>query len=201
MTRPASVPIFAEVVVMGETVIEEWIGDAHSRRRARRALRPRRRPATLLAAVLVTAIGGLAMAALLLDVPPRADAFLRRTAWDDPAVLAAAAGLALTGLLLVLASLPLRPRTLALHTTDPRLAASVRRSHARAALVAAARNVPGITRARVRLRRRVTVRAATLYRNPANLPDMVRTAVTVRLAALGLARERRVRVRLTWRKD
>ena len=88
---------------------------------------------------------------------------------------------------------------------DPGLVAGVRRRHLCAVLRAAALEVPGITRARVRLRRglrtRVVVRAVTWYRNPESLREQVAATVRARLDGLRLIRVPRVTVRLRGRDD
>ncbi|WP_192809128.1 DUF6286 domain-containing protein, partial [Actinomadura montaniterrae] len=65
--------------------------------------------------------------------------------------------------------------------------------------------VPGIERARARglgvLRRRLIVRAVTHYRNPANLEELVHTAVAARLDRIEPMHRPLVDVRLGWRKD
>ncbi len=65
--------------------------------------------------------------------------------------------------------------------------------------------MPGIERVRVRgpgvFRRRITVRAATHYRNPANLEELVERAVDDRLDRVEPMYRPLVAVRLSWRKD
>ncbi|WP_165495346.1 hypothetical protein, partial [Actinomadura roseirufa] len=65
--------------------------------------------------------------------------------------------------------------------------------------------VPGIERARVRgpgpVRRRLVVRAASRYRNPANLAELVHAAVDARLDGIEPMYRPPVDVRLGWRKD
>ncbi|MBD2900014.1 hypothetical protein amrb99_90110 [Actinomadura sp. RB99] len=51
------------------------------------------------------------------------------------------------------------------------------------------------------LRRRLVVRVATNYRNPANLEELVHTAVTARLDRIEPMHRPLVDVRLGWRKD
>ena len=202
------------------TAREEDAGAAAERRRARRlAARefgPRGTAAGLVAAPLLLAAGAVAtvevVTALVGEpaglVPVRDwSAWLRTTAWDDPAVRAAAAAVTAAGVLLLCAVLPRRrPRALPLRSAAPLLTAAIGRRELQRALAAAALSVPGVVRARVRVRggrfrRRVSVRAFSGYRNPANVEDLVRDAVGTRLAEMGLMDERRVRVRLTWRKD
>ncbi|MEU5877657.1 DUF6286 domain-containing protein [Spirillospora sp. NPDC047279] len=209
---------------MGETLITELMEDAPDRdgdrARARRLavaeFRPRRTAIGLVTALVVTSAAGIVAyetLAFMLGRPfrllPAEDVarLSRRLTWRDAGVLATGAGLAGTGLLLLLAALPGRARLVALRGTGGRSAAGVARSALQRSLTAAALGVPGVGKAKVRLRgrlrrrRRVVVWASTRYRNPANLSDLVRTAVTAHLESVGLMDERRVDVRLSWRKD
>lgn len=180
-------------------------------RAAIRAFRPRRALPAVLTATALTATGALVAASILSallgdpivgpDLAARADRLTRGLRWSDPAALAAAGGLTLAGLLLVLpAVLPGRSRALPLSGDDPAVAAGLSRRGLRVALCAAALDVPGVTEVRVRLRRwprrRVVVHAATRYRNPHALQDQVTDAVQRRLDGLELVRAPRVRVRL-----
>ncbi|MFC4913102.1 DUF6286 domain-containing protein [Actinomadura gamaensis] len=204
---------------MGEATAQDRAEDARARRQARRTamaeFRPRR-TALLAGTGLLLAVAGGGVTAQILSalvgapvrivpIGPVRDA-LRRVAWHDPAVLAVAGAVAVTGAALLLALLPGRPRREPLRGADALLAGGVTRRDLRRALAEAARDVAGIDRARVRLRgrwhrRRVVVRAATRYRNPGNTADLVREAVRVRLDGFDLMRPRRVEVRLTWRDD
>lgn len=204
---------------MGETLVAELLEDAAPQRAATRAalreFRPRRAVAALCAACLLTGTGGLTAVEVIsreaghpvhADPVARGTAVLRGLTWNDPAILLVAAALTGTGLiLLLLGVLPGRTRMEPLRGTDPRMVAAITRAGLRKSLAAAALGVPGIARVTVRLRgrlrRRVAVHATTIYRNPANLADMVRNAVTVRLDEIGPVRWRRVAVRLTWRED
>lgn len=185
-------------------------------RAAVRAFRPRRVPAAMAAAAALTALGGAVAAqvtAWRLDrvfLPPgvlhRADLLTRRLPADDPAVVALGVSVALAGLLCLLAALlPGRGRVLPLAGDDPAFVAGAGRRGLCAALRATVLAVPGVTRARVRLRRRpryrVTVRAVTWYRNPESLHEQVAATVRARLDALGLVRSPRVSVRLRGRTD
>jgi hypothetical protein len=185
-------------------------------RAAVRFFRPRRTPAAIVTVVVLTAVAaGTAteLISMLLRRPvlptedlARAGRLLRTTAWNDPAVLAIVGGIALTGLLLlIIALLPGHGRVNALAASDPRCLLGVGRSGLRATLETAALDVPGISEARVRLRgrlrRRVVVHAATGYRNPGTLRQIVAEAVRARMDATDLVRASRVVVRLTWRRD
>ncbi|MCP2334877.1 DUF6286 domain-containing protein [Actinomadura rupiterrae] len=203
---------------MGETLAQDLIEDAHARQQARRTamaeFRPRR-TALLAGTGLVLAVGGGGAAVQILStmigepvwiVPAGTvrDA-LHHAAWHDRPVLAVAAGLVVAGAWLLLSLVPGRPRREPVQGTDARLAGAVSRRDLRRELADAALDVPGIERARIRLRghvhRRVVVRTMTRYRNPANSADLVRQAVRDRLDGFGLMRHRRIDVRLTWRDD
>ncbi|WP_395103376.1 DUF6286 domain-containing protein [Actinomadura sp. SCN-SB] len=194
--------------------------EAHAVRRARRLaareFRLSRAPLALVAALLLFGCGTIAaveVVSALLGAPARlvpADrwaAGLRGTAWQDGAVRAVAVALVVLGAAMALPSLlPRRlPRVLPMRAADPRVAAGISRQAVRRSLAAATLAVPGIVRARVRMggrfSGRVSVRATTRYRNPANITDLVEAAVTARLGELDLMDEPPVRVRLRWRKD
>lgn len=189
---------------------------SQAHRAAVRAFRPKRVPAAVAAATALSALGAAVAAQVLAwrlgrpFLPPgvlhQADRLARRLPADDPAVVALGASVALAGLLCLLAAaLPGRSRVLPLSGDDPAFVAGVRRRGLRAAVRAAALGVPGVTRARVRLRRRprarVVVRAVTWYRNPESLREQVAAAVRARLDALALIRVPRVTVRLRGRDD
>ncbi|TMQ97201.1 alkaline shock response membrane anchor protein AmaP [Actinomadura soli] len=204
---------------MTETLVQDVIEEAQNERRARRLavreFRPRRALAGFMAALLVTVVGGVAAIELLAavlgsgvhPVPGVAEAAdaLRGRAWNDPHVLIAAAGVAVLGLAFLLAALPGRLRGMPLAGSDPRLAGVLGRAALRRTLADAALGVHGIERARVRgrgpFRRRLLVRAATHYRNPANLAELVRRAVDERLDRIEPMHRPDVDVRLGWRKD
>lgn len=188
--------------------------DAH--RAAVHAFRPRRVPAAVVAAAALAALGAAVAAQVMAwrygrpFLPPgllhRADRLTRRLPADDPAVVALGGSVALAGLLCLLAAaIPGRGRVLPLSGEDPAFVAGVGRRGLCAALRAAALGVPGVSRARVRLRRRppstVVVRAITCYRNPESLREQVAATVRARLDALGLIRAPRVTVRLRGRDD
>lgn len=204
---------------MTETLVRDLIEEAQNRRQARRLavrqFRPRRAFAGFAAALLVTAVGGVAAMELLAaalgsavhPVPgagAAADA-LRRRSWDDPAVLLGACATTVLGLAFLLAALPGRMRGLPLAGTDPRQAGAVGRAALRRTLADAALDVPGIEWARVRgpgvVRRGVAVRASTHYRNPANLAELVKLAVEARLDRIEPMHRPQVDVRLSCRKD
>lgn len=204
---------------MSETLAAELLGGGRQRQQARRLaareFRPRRTAVGIGAALLVTAAGAAVAAGLLtvLEVIPdgwspvaRSTAVLRGLTWGDRGAVGVAAALAAAGPLLLLAALvPGRSRRLPLAGDDPLLAGAVSRAALRRTLADAVAAVPGVVRARVRLRgrfrRRIVVRAATGYHNRADLTDLVRVAVHARLAEVELMHPRPVRVRLTWLGD
>lgn len=197
-----------ELVAATELLVPD---DSGACRAAVRAFRPRRVIPAVLTASLLAAAGGtvavhmistkLGRPVLRPEVTAHAGRLAAPLRWGDPAVLAAGAGIALGGLLLLLSALlPGRTRTVPLAGDDPEFVMGVRRRSLRAALRAAALDVPGITKARVRLRGRlrpcVRVRAVTRFHNEGNLPDQVADAVRARLDDLGPARPTPVHVRL-----
>jgi hypothetical protein len=204
---------------MAETLVRDLIEEERARRRARRLavreLRPRRAFAGFTAALLVTTAGGVTAIELLAGalgsavhpVPGVAAVVdvLRRHHWNDPNVLVVTGAVAVLGIAYLLAALPGRPRGVPLAGSDPRLAGVIGRAALRRTLADAALGVPGIERARVRglgvVRRGVVVRAVTVYRNPANLAELVRGAVEDRLDRIEPMRRPNVDVRLGWRKD
>jgi Family of unknown function (DUF6286) len=184
-------------------------------RRAVRFFRPRRTPVVIVTATLLTAVGAAAATELtcaLLGHPLPHGAVARTvrllcvTAWNDPGVSAVAGGVALAGALLLAAALvPGHGRVAAMAAADRRCLLGVERAGLCTAAEAAALGVPGIAEARARLRgrprRRVIVHAATGYRNPGTLRELVADAVRARIDAADLVRPPRVVVRLTWRRD
>ena len=204
--------------ILGAAPVDELLlpDDDQARRTAVRAFRPRRVLPAVLAASSLTAAGGSVAAQVvstLLGHPllrpgelARAGRLAHVLRWSDPAVLATAGGLALAGLLLVLAALlPGRTRTVALAGDDPAFVLGVRRSSLRSALRRETLHVPGVEDAKVRLRGRLrpraTVRVVTGFRNPGNLGDQLADAVRARLDDLDPVRATRVAVRLSPRKD
>jgi hypothetical protein len=190
--------------------------ERRARRLAAREFRPRRAPLGLAAALLLFGAGGLTgleVVSALLGEPARlipvdrwAEA-LRGTAWQDAPVRRVATALAVAGGAVTLYGLVPRrfPRMMPMRVSDPRMTAALSRQAVRRSLAASALAVPGIVRARVRMRgnfrRRVSVKAVTHYRNPANLTELVRAAVEARLSELDLMDATPVRVRLRWRKN
>lgn len=166
------------------------------------AVRPSRRvlPATLLALALLAVAVLVAVSGVqeLAGQPPwlplgALGALGTELTAASPAVLAAAAALVLAGLVLLLAAvLPGAPSVLPLRA-DGEVDAGVTRRSLTGALTAAAHSVDGVDRAAVRVRAR-TVTATVRGPGGPELAAAVRTALTERLAGIGLARDPRVRV-------
>lgn len=199
---------------MGETLATELLGDAGRRREARRrsAHEFRKRRAFVAAAVaaLMAVIGGLGSAEIVARqngryiLPQRwtdlALAELHRLLWSDPQVQLTGFILIGTGMIVLLYALsPGRARMEPIRVADAYTAAALTSEGLSRALTDAALGIPGVDRASVRVGRRVTVRAYTPYRNPGNIADLVRAAVTSRLEEIDPIRSRRVAVKLTWR--
>jgi hypothetical protein len=184
-------------------------------RAAVRAFRPRRVLPASLAASLLTVAGAFATVHIVstrLGHPvfrPRTTAgvvrLLHTLTWGDRLPMVAGGVLMLAGLLLVLtAVLPGRTRTAPLAGDDPRFVTGLGRSSLRAALVAAAREVPGVDSASVRLRGRLRpraeVRVVTGTHDPEHLGEQVTAAVCDRLADLAPVRPPLVAVRVAERR-
>ena len=204
---------------MTEALVKDLIEEEQNRRQARRLavreFRPRRAFAGFAAALLVAAAGGVAAIELLAaalgsgvhpvpGVAALADG-LRGRDWHDPEVLLWTGSITVFGLAFLLAALPGRLRGVPLAGSDPRQAGAVGRAALRRTLADAALSVPGIETARVRglglVRRGIVVRAATQYRNPANLEELIHLAVDARLDRIEPMHRPRVDVRLRWRRD
>lgn len=189
-------------------------GRSDACRAAVRAFRPRRVLPASLAASLVTTAGATAAGQtistalghpiLRREVTAPVVRLLHTQRWSDPIPMAAGSALTLTGLLLVLsAALPGRTRTAPLAGDDPRFVTGLGRASLRAVLLVAARDVPGVASATVRLRGRLRPRAevhvTTGYAEPDDLDhlgEQVADAVRDRLADVGPVRVPEVAVRV-----
>ncbi len=125
--------------------------------------------------------------------------------WGAPAVRGVLAGLAVLGLLLLLAALRRgRPGTVALPTRTGGLSAltvTASRRGIERTLVQAAREADGVASASATVSRRAaSVRAVTAVRTPGDVRSRVEDAVSRRLAELGLSETLRARVRVTSRE-
>lgn len=177
------------------------------RRRARRVFRPRRSvPAIIVAAILAAAgiLGAIQAVGAALGHPLWKVSYhdfagpLRDTHWGDTVALAAAAAIAFIGLILLLvAVLPGRPSAIVLASGDTAIVIGAPQASLRRVLERAARDVDGIERARVKLRRRsATIHATTRLRDTSGLRGSVHAAVQDRLTALDPLSPIRIRVRI-----
>jgi hypothetical protein len=178
-------------------------------RAAVRAFRPRRVLPSILAASLLTAAGGSTAVQVVSSrlghpvLRPEITRRLHTLTWGDPAPVATGGGLALAGLLLLLAALlPGRTRTAPLAGDDPRFVTGLGRSSLRAALQATVMDVPGVDSATVRLRGRLRPRAEVrVVSGFPDLGDQVAEAVRDRLAELDPVRVPEITVHVAERKD
>ncbi|WP_066373401.1 DUF6286 domain-containing protein [Herbidospora mongoliensis] len=162
---------------------------------AARFLRPKRKVPAAIAALVLFATGLLiAMETIsaLFGHPGRivpydrvAD-WARATTWQDNAVMAGAGAIGIVGILLILiGTVPGRPRLVALRSHDPNMIISTPRRMLARVLGAVAAQVDGVRQARAQVRgRRVTVHAGTDLRDTAALRERVRDAVEDELAKL-----------------
>ncbi|MGA5703926.1 DUF6286 domain-containing protein [Peterkaempfera bronchialis] len=123
---------------------------------------------------------------------------LRASRWGDIPILAVAAAFALAGLLLLWSSADRGRRGMVpLRTGDEHVDAATTRQSLRRAVADEVGRIDGIDRNRVRLRgRRVQVHASTPLRDPRDLPEVVRTVVAERLAAIRTEHEYKVTARV-----
>ncbi|UBU15223.1 DUF6286 domain-containing protein [Nonomuraea gerenzanensis] len=174
-------------------------------RRARRVLRPARTvPGALVALTLTAGLGATAaeVVSALLGAPlgwvpvDEVVALAGRTTWPETATAALVSAGAGT-LMVLLALVPGRSGLVPVETSDPLIVIGITRSGLRRTLCAAARQVAGVDKARVRLRRRtieVTVRTGT--ESSGQMLRQVGTAVGDRLAGVGTLGTGEVVVRL-----
>ncbi|MEO3804375.1 DUF6286 domain-containing protein [Nonomuraea sp. B1E8] len=174
-------------------------------RRANRALRPARTVPGAVVAIALTAGMGLTTAELvsgLLGAPlgwvpvNEVVELAGRTTW--PKVSTAALVVAVAGVLMVLlAVVPGTSRLVAVETSDPLIVIGITRSGLRRTLAAAAQQVAGVDKARVRLRRRtIEVTVVTDAESTGAMLRQVGTAVGDRLAGVGTLGTGEVVVRL-----
>ncbi|MEV4353983.1 DUF6286 domain-containing protein [Nonomuraea sp. NPDC004186] len=174
-------------------------------RRASRVLRPARTlPGALVALTLAAGLGATAaeiVSGLLghrLGWVPvnRLVELASRTTW--PELATAAAGMVGAGtFMLLLAIVPGQSRLVPVETSDPRTVIGITRSGLRRTLRAAAQQVPGVDRARVRLRRStIEVTVMTGTESSGTMLRQVGTAVGDRLAGVGTLGTGEVVVRL-----
>jgi copper chaperone CopZ len=175
-------------------------------RRSRRSL-----PAALVALVLLvgSVLVAISCIQLLLSQPPVVPfAAIAETAstitWNQPAVLVAAAVVAVLGLiLLAVALIPGRPTVLGLAHRDGQPDAGATCHSLAQAVAGVTRTVDGVDSARVRLRpHTITATVQTSLREKQEIPEQVRAAIVERLDDIALARPPRIRVRVrTARSD
>jgi hypothetical protein len=123
--------------------------------------------------------------------------------WDDTGTRIVASAVAFAGFLLILIALvPGRARSIPVASGDDSLVIGVPRRDLRHSLGWLAEDIAGIDRARVRIgRHAVKVRATTRLRDPAGLRESVKAAVEDRLARLDPLWPVRVKVRLRAKED
>ncbi|WP_327048423.1 DUF6286 domain-containing protein [Microbispora sp. NBC_01189] len=174
---------------------------------AERAFRPGRGLPAVVAALALLAIGVLTaveVISALLGHPvglvpyERVAGWARTTAWNDDRALAAAAALALIGLVLVLiAAVPGRGRLVALRTADPDLVVGVPRRALARVLSGAAGRVDGVRAAGARVRGwHADVSVRTDLRDTTVLRERVRAAAEREIARLAPAHPISLRVRV-----
>ncbi|MFG1702974.1 DUF6286 domain-containing protein [Nonomuraea sp. M3C6] len=174
-------------------------------RRAGRALRPARTlPGALVAVALAAASGATAAEVVsgLLGAPlgwvpvNEAVELAGKTTWPElsaAALMVAGAG----ALMLLLAIVPGRSTLVPVETSDPLIVIGITRSGLRRTLRAAAQQVAGVDKARVRLRMRtIEVTVMTGAENSGAMLRQVGTAVGDRLAGVGTLGTGEVVVRL-----
>jgi Family of unknown function (DUF6286) len=183
------------------------------RRNARRTFLPRRTiPGVLVAAVLAAAgiLGCIWAASAAAGHPVWNVSYgdfagpIQTTAhWDDSRTIAIAAAVAFVGFVLILIGvLPGRTRAIPLASGDESVVVGVPRRSLRRSLGWLAAEIPGIDKAKGRVRRRsVTVRATTPLRDTTGLRESVQTVVQERLAALDPLWPLPVKVRLRQKKE
>jgi hypothetical protein len=184
-----------------------------ARRKARRTFLPRRTiPGVLVAAVLAAAgiLGCIWAASAAAGHPVWNVSYgdfagpIQTTAhWDDTRTIAIAAAVAFAGFVLILIGvLPGRVRAIPLASGDESVVVGVPRRSLRRSLAWLAAEIPGVDKAKVRVRRRaVTVRATTPLRDPTGLRESAQTAVQERLTALDPLWPLPVKVRLRQKKE
>ncbi|MEU6122130.1 DUF6286 domain-containing protein [Streptomyces sp. NPDC047123] len=178
------------------------------RRRSPRPWSPRRVPVALAALVAAAVCGVFLYDVVAVHAADRAPARWRADLMDRltthgpdggawPGLAAAAGLLALGVVLLVLAVTPGRRGRLPLRTPLPGVRAVIDRTAVASQLRDAVTELPGITRVRVDVgRRRARVRAGLAFGEPGPAREELTEAAARALAACGLARQPRLRVRL-----
>ncbi|MGB6455771.1 MAG: DUF6286 domain-containing protein [Streptosporangiaceae bacterium] len=185
--------------------------DVAQRNAAARSFRPRRvLPAVIVATLL--AVAGILTATMVISALAGHHQVLFATAaaqagrqlrWDDPATLAIAAAAAAIGIILIaLGLVPGRGTMVAITSPDPQTVTGITRYGLRRYLAAAATEVDGISRARVKIRtRRVRVKASSPLRDARGLSGQVKAAVTSRLEEMAALRPLHASVTVRRKED
>jgi hypothetical protein len=200
------------------TLTNDLLGDSDrlrdARRRAESEFRARKTTSAMVIAGLMTVVGGVGSAEILArlngryvipqEYTERVNAELHQSHWHDLLVMMAGSTLVTFGLvLLVHAAIPGRSRMEPIRGFDPYTLVGLSRVGFRRTLSDAARGVPGVRDASVRvrggLRGRVVVRVDTACHDPGDMSEQVGAAVNARLAEINPLRTRRVVVRLSRR--
>lgn len=153
----------------------------------------------LLAASVLTAVSCIQL--LLGDPPLLPLAAIAKAAgnhtWNQSVVLAGAGLVTALGLVLLCAALiPGAPTVLGLDRRQSEPEAGATRRSLDRALTLAARDVDGVAKAAVRIKRRtITATVRTPLHEAATLPEHVHTAITDRLDDIALAHRPRLRIR------
>ncbi|MCO7218359.1 DUF6286 domain-containing protein [Klenkia sp. PcliD-1-E] len=165
-----------------------------------------------IAAVVLAALGFAAGAVVVVEIAHRAfggtghlvvpyepaAGFVRGHAWSSAPVIVIGVGLAVVGLVVLIAELtPRRPGLLVLESGHPDVTAALPRSSVARVVEHAAGDVPGVESVRAAARgRRVTLTARTLITDPGDLSTQLDSVATQALAGLHLRRTPPVTVRI-----
>lgn len=185
--------------------------DVAQRDAAARAFRPRRVVTAVLVATLLAVAGILTAIMVISAVTGHHDVLFatavahagRQLHWDDPATLAIGAAAAAIGIILIaLGLVPGRGTMVAIVSPDPQTVTGITRYGLRRYLAAAATEVDGISRARVKIRpRRVRVKASSPLRDARGLSGQVKAAVTSRLEEMAALRPLHASVTVRRKED
>ncbi len=122
---------------------------------------------------------------------------LQQQPWSDPELIAIFVGLLLLGLLLLVAGFSRGTTPLPLTRMDDQVAAEMAPDDVRHTVEDAAKDVPGVSRAKAKVSKgKVSVAATTGLRDPGDLEAMVREQVGGAVEGLTLAHPPRVAVNL-----
>lgn len=122
---------------------------------------------------------------------------LQQQPWSDPALIAIAVGLLLLGLLLLIAAVSRGTKPLPLTKMDDQVSAEIAPNDVRRTVEDAAKDVPGVSKAKAKVSKgKVSVAATTGLRDPGDLEAQVRDQVGGAVGGLTLARPPQVSVNL-----